>query len=392
MLNLHTDNDRFRSIVFSNKPIRKFILEGLEDRRLMSSSICSGGQPALMPDGNGKAGDAIEFSLAPTAIQNGLDTLATADGLTAPTSTSTQLVYLNNTNGVETYTMNFTSTGTTTQITVDQNGNPVTAPVKTTTTWNTLSGTGAGSNSAAAGEISAIATALGLTAPTSTTVVHVSTTSSGAVTYLVRLAGNSGQGKTVISVDSNGNPVGNESIPFSALPTIIQSGLNNNAPAGATAISSTSAQKVKVRTVDGVTTYSVTFSSSGTQSVVTVNAAGKKTSLPLQSTTTFSSLTSSQQKELQALATADGASTISQSQTVYVYDEANGTTIYSVRLNATGTDDSGASYTYQLSLSIDQSGNPTVPPDQEFGGSGFSDRDYGVFGTAQFGAGFGRRF
>ena len=59
---------------------------------------------------------------------------------------------------------------------------------------------------------------------------------------------------TVISVDANGDPTGNESVPLSTLSTAIQNGLTSNAPAGATALPSTSL--IAVRTINGVTTYS----------------------------------------------------------------------------------------------------------------------------------------
>jgi len=68
----------------------------------------------------------IQFSQSPAKVQSGLRGLASADSLAAPTSSQT--VYLGNSNGIETYTLNYTASGTTTKITVDQNGSAVTAP------------------------------------------------------------------------------------------------------------------------------------------------------------------------------------------------------------------------------------------------------------------------
>ncbi|MDB5358448.1 MAG: hypothetical protein JWN24_4901 [Phycisphaerales bacterium] len=347
-------------------------------------------------DGDSGGGvDTITFSQAPSVVQTGLTTLASKDGLAAPTSTQT--VHLSNSNGVESYTLDFTSTGTTTKITVDQNGNAVTAPTQSTTTWATLSGTGAGSNAKASAEISAIVTALGLTAPTSTTTVNVSTASDGTVTYSANLAGSSATGEhdaTQVSVDSNGNPVGRQTLPFSVIPTAIQNGFNNNLPTGATALAATSTQNVDVQTVNGLTFYSTTFIASGTTTTVTVNSAGALTSLPSTTDTTFSTLPAAAQTELQTLANADGFSgTIGSGQAVTAYNEGNGTTVYSVTLSATNS----SSQTVTITVSADQAGNPTVPPREGHGhgcggeGSGgfAGGGDFGAvdFGLASFGGG-----
>jgi sulfur transfer complex TusBCD TusB component (DsrH family) len=359
-------------------------LEPLEDRRLLSASHGGhfgehgfGGGPA------GHGGSTIEFSLAPTVVQTGLNTLATADGLTDPTST--QRVVLNNVNGVETYSVTLNGTGTVSTLTVDQLGDPVTAPTNTTTTWATLSGTGTGSDSAAAAEISAIATALSLAAPASTDTVNISTTSAGAVTYSIQLSSSSTSttsedyghnfGATV-TVDSAGNPVGHQQLPFSVFSTTIQNALNAHAPTGAIALASTSTQSVDVDTTDGITTYSTIFTVTGTQTTVTVNSAGTLTSLPATTTTTFSALSSAVQTELQTLATADGVTTaIASTQTINVLTETNGTILYSATLSATGTDNSGSTYTFDVTVTVDSSGNPTTLPQDGglfgYGGSGF---------------------
>ncbi len=328
-------------------------------------------------------GSTIEFSQAPTAVQTGLTALASTDGLTAPTST--QIVYLGNRDGIESYTLDYSATGTTTRITVDQNGNAVTAPTTSSTTWATLSGSGTGSNSAAAAEITAIATALGVTAPTDTTTVDVSATAAGVSTYTVKLANTAtnsstlgNQDQTTISVDSNGNPAGNQKIPFSTLPGAIQTAINGNVPTGDTALDSTSTQTVSVRTENGVTTYSVTFTGTGTQTVVTVNSGGTLTNLPSLTTVDFDTIPSAAQTELQTLATADGyTGTISTTQSVGAFDEGNGATIYTVHLSSSSTDSSGSAITLALTLSVDQNGNPTVSPSGGGMGGGCGGGDMG---------------
>ncbi len=328
-------------------------------------------------DQHGEILRSIPFSQAPAAVQTGLKTLAATDNVTAPAATDT--VYLGNSNGVESYTLISTSTGTVTRMTVDQNGKPVTDPARTITTWATLNGTGTGSDAKAAAEISKIATALGLTAPADTDTVNVVTASDGSITYSIALARSSTTTTSttssdeefhdhgaLISVDANGNPVGNQVLPFSALPTAIQNGINAHLPSGATALASTSTQSVRVRTLNGLTFYSVTFSTSGTDTTVTVIAAGDLASLPSSSTAEFSTIPSAAQTALQALATANGVSgTIGATQSVTVYDEGNGTKIYSVTLSAT---DSSTSDTFNITISVDQAGNPTVPPQNRGGG------------------------
>ena len=347
----------------------------------------------------------IPFSQAPTAVQNGLTTLAATDHLTAPAATDT--VHLGNHNGVETYSLLITSTGTQTDITVDQNGNPVTQPTLTTTTFGTLSGTGTGSDAAAAAEITAIASAVGLTAPASTDTVNISTTAGGAVTYSIHLTRSTTSTTTTtddhdffenhgetISVDANGNPVGAQELPFSVMPTKIQNGINAHLPTGATALATTSTQSVRVLTIDGTTYYSTTFDTSGTQTTVTVDAAGNLATLPTSSTADFSTIPAAAQTELQTLATANGVTgAIAGTQTVNVFNEGNGTTIYSVSLSATN---SSTSQTYMITISVDQAGNPTVPP-QNFGsgpedcGGGFAGDGFaGNFGDGD-GDGFGGR-
>ncbi len=331
-----------------------FGLEPLEGRQLLTAS-----------HHHGHSLNTILFSQAPMVVQNDLDTDATSHGLTDPSVSDT--VYLNNVNGVETYSVRISSAGAVTKLTVDQLGDAVTAPTTTTTTFGALSGT------SAATEISAIATALGLTAPASTTSV-LSTISNGTTTYSIRLKHSSTstakkhRKSVIITVDANGNPLGNENITFSVLPSAIQGAINGNLPSGATALTSDSTQSVRVRTVDGVVLYSTDFTVSGATSTVTVNAAGDVASLPAQTTTTFSTLTSTMRNSLQTLATANGVSgTIADTQSIDVYTEANGTVLYSATLTATSSTDTSS--TFDITITVDSDGDPTTLPRRDlFGG------------------------
>lgn len=371
------------------------LIEALEDRRLLSASglhhhvhahvakhhkhasvsatvstpttTSSTSSDPTAFSGHGRVIDTIEFQDAPTLVQNGLNSLAMTDGLAAPTATQT--VRLGNANGVETYSIEYTTTGTFSRLTVDENGIAVTAP--TQTTWAAIAGT------AAATEISAIVTALNLTAPTDGTVVYVGMPNTGPVTYTVHLTSADTStsntlfafGGATISVNANGIPVGNQKLPFSALPTTIQGYINGNLPAGVTALDPTSTQDVFVRTIDGVTTFSTTFNTTGTSTTITVDTSDNLVTLPTApTTTTFADIPMPAQTELQTLATADGVTTtISDTQSVNVYSELNGTTIYSVTLPAT---DSTTSQTFNITVASDALGNPTVPPNRGFGGFG----------------------
>jgi hypothetical protein len=352
--------------------------ESLENRQLLSAGLGmrlgpehdQGGFGGGLgrPPGDG-AGMTIEFNQAPAAVQTGLTSLASTDGVTAPSADST--VYLGNANGTETYTSDVTGTGTETRLTVDQNGNPVTPPTRSTTTF------GAITNTAVTNEINAIASALDLTAPTSTTNVFVQTASDGSAVYSLTLTPTSSSSSTtdtdaeyershgaLISVDSSGNPVGQERVPLSVLSTVIQTGLTSNAPTGATAL--LPASLIDVNTLEGVTLYTAHYSSTGTQTTVTVNAAGALTSLPSIVDSTFGDIPTAAQAELQALATADGfTGTIDATLNVTESVEANGTIIYTIRLPISS--DSSTSEDVTLTLSVDALGNPTVPPRQGAG-------------------------
>jgi|GEM_PF-5439802 len=399
---------RAANSAFSSRLISSMGLEALESRQFLSavSPLCGNGgsgdgvgaeSGSSSGSGVSNNGTTIVFSQAPAAVQTGLDALAMTDNVTVPAATDT--VYLANKHGVESYSVDISGTGTETTLTVDQSGAAITKPTKTTTTFGTLSGATTDSNVAASTEISAIATALNLTAPTDTTNVKVITFSDGTAIYTVNLTPTSATNTTdhthayKITVDSNGNPVGDEKVTFNTLPASIQNGLIAAAPTGVS-FDSTSTQAVYIKTFDGVPTYTMVFTSTGTQTTITVDKTGTLVNPPSEKQTTFGAITSmAATMEIQTLATADNVTTaIDPTQAVTEFDETNGTIIYSVDL----TDANGKT----VVITVDSNGNPTVPP-KEFGGKrrmkhmrGFDGwHDCGLFGgsglSADSGFGFG---
>jgi hypothetical protein len=199
------------------------------------------------------------------AAYNELTSLATADNTTIA---GTQTVYIRPVNSTTTYyTVVLTpSTGTKITLTSDEDGNPVTPPTSSKTTFGDVT------DAAATDELASLAAALNLTAPTSTTSVTVRT-DDGLTTYTVSLAPSSGTGHHVqITVDAAGNPAGNERIPFSALNSTIAGGLTSLASAESLTIAGT--QNVLVSTSGGVTTYTVRLTSSGQSVEFTVDNTG----------------------------------------------------------------------------------------------------------------------
>jgi hypothetical protein len=199
------------------------------------------------------------------AAYNELTSLATAD---SQTISSTQTVYIRPVNSTTTYyTVVLTpSTGTTIKLTSDENGNPVTAPTSSTTTF------GAVTDTAATTELTSLASALNLTAPASTDNVTVRT-ANGLTTYSVSLAPTSGTGHNVtVTVDAAGNPAGHMTIPFSALSSTIAGGLTKLATADSQTIAAT--QNVRVATAGGTTTYTVRLVGSGQTFEYTVDTTG----------------------------------------------------------------------------------------------------------------------
>ena len=328
-------------------------LEPLEHRQLLSATPVGGHH-----DGGGgrPAQDTVAFSLLPATIQTGLTTLDTTDTLTDATP-----VALGNQDGVETYTATVRSTGTVSRLTVDAAGQPVTAPTQSTATVADLP-------AAAAAEVTAIAAATGLTAPTDATTVHVTTTAAGVVTYSVALATDdttatdARHGRpSAVMVDAAGNPVGNQRLPLSVFATAVQDALTAAAPTGATALTDTST--VDVRTTGGLTTYSVRYTVDGTDTTVTVDTTGAAVAAAATSTALFSAIPAAAQAEIQAIATAKGAGTVAADQSVDVNTPAGGgVTLYAVKLTTDLTDstDGGDRPAPGVTIVVDASGNPTT--------------------------------
>jgi hypothetical protein len=420
-------------------------LESLENRQMLSASGLEVGLTGTKP-ASGPAPGTIDFSVAPAAVQSGLTQLASDDGLAAPAATAS--VKLGNRDGMESFSVTENSPGVSSRLTVDQNGKAVAKASRTTTTWDAFNADA--TNSAAATEITSIASGLSLTAPTSSTPVIAITTSTGDTNYVVTLASSTTSGDmsasqrgargVTISVNAEGNPVGNQRLPFSVIPTAIQAALNSNVPSSMTAQTDTTPTSatpstdttptgattstdttptgatstdttptsvttstdmaptiaptstdtapssataftdtsvVNVHTVDGTTFYSATVNGPGVSTTITVDASGKLASLPTQSTTTFGELNAAAQTELQTLVNQNGASsTIDASQKIDVLTQANGTGLYSLTASASSTDAGGTTHARTLVFTVDGDGNPTLLP-SEFG---IGTRHQGEFG------------
>ena len=369
-----------------------FAIEPLESRTLLSGSHGSldfGGGRFIGPVG------AIDFSAAPAAVQTGLNALASTDNAAAPADTDT--VFLGNSNGIETYSIKVTGTGTVSKLTVDVAGAPVTPAARAAATYADVP-------AATSAEVAKIADALGLTTPASTDDVVVVTPASGAATYTVRLTAPDSttatdsadaesffhrvrdffRGRTV-TVDADGKPAGNQQLPAAAFSSAVIDGLNAGAPGGATPLAADSTTPVSVRTANGVTTYSAVFTATGTRTTATVLPDGSAAALPTRSSVAFSDVPSAAATELQSLVADKGGDTIAADAKVTAFDEANGTVIYT--LNTTYTTTAGR--TRFLTVSSDQDGNATVPPSVGFNFGGFGGLDFGPFHFGGFG-GFGR--
>ena len=343
-----------------------FALEPLEPRALLSAT--GGGHLAGLDFAGGRfigPSATISLDLAPDAVQTGLAALASTDGVPAPATDAT--VYLANRDGVETYTVKITGTGTSTLLTVDVAGDALAKATRDTTTFADLP-------TAASAEITKMADALDLAAPASDADVLAVTPAGGTATYTVRLTppadadvGFFRHFGQVVTVNADGLPVGNQRLPASVFPSAVVDGLNAAKPAGATAIDPTGTTDfIGVRTANGVTTYSALFTATGTRTTVTVNADGTLAALPSRSTVAFSEVPSAAQTELNALAADKGADPIAADAKVVAYDEANGTVIYSTTVSYTTT----SGRTRYATASADQDGNATVPPRVGFGAFG----------------------
>jgi hypothetical protein len=330
----------------ASKSIRsgQALLEGLENRQLLSAS-------ALMYIfGRSRFAEqtTAQFQNLLPAVQTGLDNLA------GSTISSTKNVNLGNSDGVETFSVTLKSTGTKTTYEVDENGNPITAPSHSKTTFAAV-------NSNVSTEINAIATAENLTAPTTATKVQVNTAINGVTTYSVNLTPvTSSTGRhhhtpppVTVTVDSAGDPLAPSSLPFSVMLPAVQSTFEKNAPSGVT-LTSSSTNAVNIQTIDGTIVYSMTFKSAGSRTTLYVDAAGTLVNLPSSSQVTLANVPSAAATELQTLATADGATgTFATTQTFTASAEPNGTTIFTVDLTISKHD--------KIAVSVDQLGNPTVP-------------------------------
>ena len=355
----------------SNRSPARF--EPLEGRQMLSVTPAVHGHGDHPGGGPGGGSSTIAFSLTPAAVQTGLTALATTDGVADPTATTK--VALGNQDGVETYSVTVSSTGTVTRLTVDAAGDPVTAPTLSTTPFAALP-------SAAAAEITAIAAATDQTAPTSTTVVNVSTTAAGVATYSVDLTSSAtntsattiststttdGPPAGRVSVDAAGDPVGQQQLPLSVFSAVVQAALTAGAPTGATALTDTST--VAVHTSAGLTTYSVKYTVDDTTATVTVDPTGATVIPASQTTAEFDTLPTAVQQELQTLASAGGYSgTIADDQSVTVYTETGGTTVlYAVKVSVTSAT---TSRTLDQAFVTDASGNPTTLPGNGSGPGG----------------------
>lgn len=289
-------------------------------------------------------------------MQSGLTNLAAANNLPGPRAN--QRVTLGNANGIETYSFAHGKGNEVVpnpKITVDVNGDPVPATTHSTTTF------GAISNSTVTDEFNAIAAGLDVTASASTDNVIVTTLPTGTVVYSRKLHGTGAPKGVTISVDDSGLPVGNEigateKVPFIALDSTIQDGINNDAPVGAVAIDPASNQIVVVRTLNGITTFSVPFTVGGVKTTVTVDASGDTAALPSQTTDVFSNLFVAAHDELQQLAKDNGfGGIIKSSHAVTAYDEANGTVVYGISIS-----EHEAGGIHNFAVWVDQDGNPTT--------------------------------
>ena len=373
-------------------------VEPLEDRRLLSASRFSGSVSAV----GGHSATPIEFSQAPAAVQSGLTSLGLdrpsgpadrdPDGLPPKRQRPGNLQHRHHRHRHQQRADRQAGrhAGDRRRPRAPPRSAPSAAPAT-------------GSNAAAANEITAIATALNLTAPTATTSIKVSTASTGVSTYTVRLSPASTTTTTTtttttpplhfrtvtISVDSNGNPVGNQSIPFSAIPTSIQTALNKTKPSGATALAATATQ-TRPRPHAERRHHLFAHLHRHRHADHRDRQRRRRADQPAQQQhhhlqPTCRPATPRRPPSYRPWPPPTASPTaIATGQTVNVYDEGNGTTIYSVTVGVTQTTDSGFTYTRDVTVSVDQAGNPTTLPQDGGGRGGFG--GFGGFGFGGFAA------
>jgi hypothetical protein len=226
---------------------------------------------------------------------------------------------------------------------------------------------------------SAIQNGLKAIAPSGTTIdpsqtITVQKLSSTITLYSVTVTNNTTTGFGFphgqrITVDQAGLPAGDQTVHFSQLQAGpsndqgIASGLQNLAPSGVTIDASAD---VRVRTFNGVTTYSVTVTGgAGTTSTISVDSSGAAVtpSTPSATTTTFGAAPAPVQAGLNAI--APSGATIDSAQTVYVLTLGN-TSYYSLNLS---NDASiwGFGRQWGERITVDQNGLPSGNQQITFG-------------------------
>jgi hypothetical protein len=209
------------------------------------------------------------------AAYNELNSLSSADNITLADNQTVYVVPANSTTTQYMVELH-TSTGRLKFIS-DQDGNPLANLTLPPPTPPALPTFGSITDTAATNEIDALAAALNLNAPGATEGVCIHT-EDGLTTYTIKLAPASGTGDHVaVTVDAAGNPAGNSSFPFSALPTTISAGLTSLASTDSQTISST--QNVRVRTKNGQETYSVILTAPGQILIFSVDNTGAPATL-----------------------------------------------------------------------------------------------------------------
>jgi hypothetical protein len=303
------------------------------------------------------------------AIATAIQGLAPS-GMTIPATQA--VVVRTGRDGTSTYSLSVRNTnGTVTKITVDSTGTAVSTGQH---------GAGASANTQVfSAAPAAVQNGLKAIAPSGTTIdpsqtVTIQKLSATVTLYSVTLTDNSSGGFGFahgrrITVDQNGLPGGEETVQFSQLQAGpsndqgIASGLQNLAPAGVTI---DGAADVRVRTFNGVTTYSVTVNSgTGTTTTISVDSSGAAVtpSTPSATTTTFGAAPGPVQAGLNAI--APSGTTIDSGQTVYVLT-LGGISYYSLNLNEEASV-WGFGRQWGERITVDQNGLPSGNQQITFG-------------------------
>ncbi len=334
----------------ANSLMAHAVVEGLEDRRLLSASHLLAASAATLRHSNSTQAASlqpIQFSAAPAVVQAGLQAIAPS----GTTIDATQNVYvrtLNSTSSIYSVKLSGSNSSSGTRLSVDENGLP------------------AGNERITFGQLqngpandAAIATALQGLAPSGVTIggtqnVVVRTGRDGTTNFSVSVSNSNGT-VTKITVDSTGAVVssGNGHMPaaantilFSAATSAVRNGLQAIAPSGATIDPSTTVTLQKLNAT--TTLYSVKLAGVISHDErITVDQNG----LPAgEEVVLFSQLqagSSNDQGIASGLANlAPSGVTIAGTQDVRVHTF-NGATTYSVTLISNGT---------STTISVDSSG------------------------------------